>query len=100
MAAAGAPHARQEAMGTARGVTGSAEFSVFLAIYNALVARFGAAADERFARPEQHHEGAAAAVQLPPTVPVRRTAPGPWRNASPEPRTCGTTEPAHGVTRR
>jgi hypothetical protein len=43
---------------------GSAEFGRFLAIYDALVARFGVAADERFtAVLKRHHQGPAAAVQ-------------------------------------
>ena len=40
---------RSEVLGSLRrGHPGSAEFSVFLAIYDALVARFGAGADEQF----------------------------------------------------
>ena len=52
----------------------SPEFGPFLAIYNVLVARFGLAANERFAAVLQHHEGGGSGT-------MRRTAPahGPRR---------------------
>jgi hypothetical protein len=59
-----------------------------LALYDALVARFGVAADERFAvvlnnitKARRQRYNAAY------PVPVRRTTPGRWRSGSPEPRT-------------
>jgi hypothetical protein len=48
MAAAAASHARQAALAP-HGFVGAAEFGSFLAFYDTLMARFGVAADERFA---------------------------------------------------
>ena len=99
-----ASHAHHAALGVAPFVPGAEEFGLFLNLYDALVARFGVAADERFYRPKRHHQGAPApgsAQQYNAADRARpRTDPelvaAPWLG----PHTCGTTAPVDGLRRR